>query len=336
MRRLLVTAALTIGMGTAVSGTTAAAPAEKATTGGAARIVSVEPINDRQEKITVYSAAMDREIPLQVVLPADRSKPQPVLYLLNGVGGGEDSANWFGQTDILDFLKDKNANVVMPMAGRASYYTDWQRDDPVLGRNKWSTFLGKELPPLIDAELGTNKRQSIAAISSSSTSVFNLAIEHPGLYKGIAAFSGCVQSSDSVGQHFVKITVNDWGGGNVENMWGPLGGPDWVAHDPQVNAEKLRGTDIYVSSGTGVPAAPNDTDANPRFRDGRAAMFDQLVVGAPIEVATGVCTDHLAKRLNELQIPATVNIRKTGTHSWGYWQDDFHDAWPLLAKSMGI
>jgi diacylglycerol O-acyltransferase/trehalose O-mycolyltransferase len=26
----------------------------------------------------------------------------------------------------------------------------------------------------------------------------------------------------------------------------------------------------------------------------------------------------------------------TGTHSWGYWEDDLHNSWPMLARSMGI
>ncbi len=303
---------------------------------GPSRIVSVQRVDNRTRIITVHSAAMDRDVPLWVMLPADNSAPRPTFYLLNGVGGGEDKTTWLQQTDLVDFMRDKNVNVVMPTLGRASYYTDWQRDDPKLGRNKWSTFLGVELPPLIDRELATNGTQSIAAISTSSTAVLNLAIEHPGLYRGVAAYSGCVQSADSVGQQLVKISVEDWGGGNVENMWGPIGGPDWVAHDPQVNVEKLRGTQIYMSSGNGIPGGVNDSYANPRIQDGRATMFEQLAIGGPIEMATAVCTDHMAKHLAAAGIPATVDIRKNGTHSWGYWQDDLHKSWPWIAGTLGL
>ena len=89
---------------------------------------------------------MDRVIPLQVIRPADGSVPRPTLYLLNGAGGGEDGANWLNQTDVLGFFADKNANVVIPAQGLLSYYTDWEKDDPVLGRNKWTTFLTRETP----------------------------------------------------------------------------------------------------------------------------------------------------------------------------------------------
>ncbi|MDJ0114615.1 alpha/beta hydrolase-fold protein, partial [Rhodococcus erythropolis] len=80
------------------------------------------------------------------------SEPRPTLYLLNGAGGGEDRATWQRQTDVNEFFADKNVNVVTPLEGAFSYYTDWVNDDPSLGRQKWQTFLTQELPPVIDAE----------------------------------------------------------------------------------------------------------------------------------------------------------------------------------------
>lgn len=301
------------------------------------RIVSSTPVDDRQVKLEIYSAAMDKNIPVQVMMPADGSAPRPVLYLLNGAGGGEDSASWQSQTDSVEFFRDKDTFVVTPQQGKWSYYTDWISDDPVLGRNKWQTFLGEELPPLIDAQFDTNGTQSIAALSMSGTSVLNLAIAYPGLYKGVAAYSGCAQTSDPLAQQFVKLVVETYGGGNVENMWGPLDGPVWRQNDPLLNAEKLRGTEIYMSTGTGIPGIPNDTPLNPRFEEGKARLFpDQLLVGGGIEAVVNFCTSNMAKELYRLGIPAQVDFRPVGTHSWGYWQDDLHASWPMLARSLGI
>ncbi|WP_226438161.1 alpha/beta hydrolase [Rhodococcus yananensis] len=306
-------------------------------TSTASYVESVEKVNDRQVVLNVYSASMDEVFPVQVILPADTSEPRPVLYLLNGAGGGEDSATWQRQTDILDFFSDKNVNVVTPVGGAWSYYTDWQQDDPVLGRNKWQTFLNEELPPLIEEELGTNDKRALAAISMSATSVFNLAIAKPGFYTAVAAYSGCAQSSDPIGQQFIRTTVETWGGADsVENMWGPLDGPGWVENDPYVNAEKLRGTKIYMSSGNGLPSYPNDSLDNPRMQDGRASLPDQLIIGGPIEAATNYCTANMARRLAELGIPAEVDFRDRGTHSWGYWQDDIHRSWPFLAEALEL
>lgn len=300
-------------------------------------IESVETVSDREIVLNVYSASMDEVFPVEVILAADRSEPRPVLYLLNGAGGGEDTATWKRQTDLLEFFEDKNTHVVTPIGGAWSYYTDWVNDDPNLGTNKWQTFLNHELPPLIEEELDTNGGRALAAISMSATSVFNLAIEKPGFYDGVAAYSGCVQSSDPIGQQFIKTVVEVWGGAdNVENMWGPLDGPGWVENDPYVQAEKLRGTKIYMSTGNGLPGYPNDTPDNPRMQDGRASLPDQIIVGGVIEAATNYCTANMARRLDELGIPATVDFRPNGTHSWGYWQDDLHKSWPFLADALGI
>lgn len=300
-------------------------------------VQSVETVNDRQLVVNVYAASMDKIVPIQVITPADNSTPRPILYLLNGAGGGEDSATWEHQTDVVEFFADKNVNVATPVGGRVSYYTDWEKDDPEAGRNKWSTFLGKELPPLLNEELGSNGKQAIAALSMSGTSVLNLAIEHPGLYSSVAAYSGCAQTSDPLGRAFIQTTI-EWVGGveDITNIWGPFDGPGWVEHDPLVNAEKLRGTPIYMSTGNGLPGFPNDTFLNPRLSDGRAYTENQIIIGGPIEAATNLCTSNMAKRLYALKIPAVVDFRPTGTHSWGYWQDDLHKSWPFIAGSLGV
>lgn len=76
-----------------------------------------------------------------------------------------------------------------------------------------------------------------------------------------------------MGQEFVRITVENWGGGqSVENMWDPRNGPLWRAKDPLVHADRLRGTAIYLSTGTGIPVAPHDTPADKRVQVGRIPL----------------------------------------------------------------
>ncbi|WP_235916578.1 alpha/beta hydrolase [Antrihabitans cavernicola] len=293
-------------------------------------------MNDRQQNVMVFSPAMNRPIKIQVIRAADKSKPAPTLYLLNGSGGGPNASGWDAQTDAVSFLRGKDINVVTPYGGANSYYTDWIRNDAKLGFNKWQTFLNDELPPVIESFLGANGNRSLAGVSMSGTSVLNLAIAKPGFWKSAASYSGCAQTSDPIGHEFVKITVETWGGGqSVENMWGPADGPLWRANDPLVNAEKLRGTAIYLSSGTGIPGFPHDTPLDARVADGRFPLPLQLGFGAPIEAAIHMCTVNLENRLNQLNIPVTVNNRPVGTHSWGYWEDDLKSSWPFIAQTVG-
>ncbi|MEU4313180.1 alpha/beta hydrolase family protein [Nocardia sp. NPDC024068] len=300
------------------------------------RIVKAEYKDDRSLRLYVHSTAMDRDITVDVQRPADASEPRPTLYLLNGAGGGEDSASWQAQTNTLDFLSDKNVNVVQPIGGSWTYYTDWIKDEPALGgRNKWKTFFTEELPPLVDGALGTNGVNAIAGLSTSGTTVLALPIAKPGLYKAAAAYSGCAQTSDPVGSEFVRLTVETWGGADTENMWGPQGSEEWVKNDPYVNAEALRGVDLYVSTGNGLPGRW-DTLNGPHTLPGSYGLANQILVGGVIEAGTNFCTHNLKNRLDSLGIPATFNFRDTGTHSWGYWEDEFKASWPVLAGGLGI
>ena len=95
---------------------------------------------------------------VDVIPPRDPSAPHPTVYLLNGAQGGLNGSSWLDQTDVVDFFADKNATVVIPVGGQASYFADWRADDPVLGHQKWSTFLTKELPPLMDARFAGDGR----------------------------------------------------------------------------------------------------------------------------------------------------------------------------------
>ncbi|NUS44173.1 MAG: esterase family protein [Mycobacteriaceae bacterium] len=284
--------------------------------------------------LKVYSAAMRKVIAVNVQRPADQSKPAPNLYMLNGLDAGEGTANWRARTTAMDWLLDKPVNVIEPIGGRGSYYTDWLKADPNLGVNKWKTFFTEELPPLLDRTLHSTGRNALTGLSTSGTSVLQLAEAKPGLWKSVAAYSGCAQIADPMGRQFVKFSTELWSGGNTVNMYGTADNPLWKANDPVINAEKLRGTLLYVSSGNGVPV-PNDVQYYLGSAPGPVGVFN-LGVGMAIEAATNTCTANLKQRLDALGIPATFQFKPSGTHYWPYWEQAFHESWPLLAKGMGI
>lgn len=330
---LLAGTALAAPNALADEATTSAKISTDTTSADGSHITDVEYIDDRNIRLQVYSAAMDAEFPVEIQRPADNSAPRPTLYLLNGAGGGEDDASWQAQSDAREFLSDKNVNLVQPIGGRFSFYTDWIKDDPVLGRNKWKTYLTDELPPLIDAALGTNGINAIAGNSASTATVLALPIVKPGLYRAAAAYSGCAQTSDPIGSRFLKLTVA-WGGGNADNIWGPVGSPGWTENDPYLHADKLRGVELYLSSGNGLPGK-YDTLDGPHVAPGIDGLTNQVTLGGVIEAATNYCMRNLQAKLISLDIPATYNFDQ-GTHSWGYWEDELKRSWPVLARGLGL
>jgi S-formylglutathione hydrolase FrmB len=312
------------------------APSTAAADPAPSHIERIVPEGGRVLDVWVWSAAMASAIELRVLPPPDPHAPAPVVYLLNGAQGGENGSDWIDQTDVASYFAHTQVTVVVPMGGVASYFTDWRRDDPVLGRQRWTTFLTQELPPLIDAKFHGTGRNAIAGISMAGTSVFQLALAAPRLYRAIGSYSACVRTSDPAGQLMVNAVVDGRGHGNTLNMWGPPSDHTWVANDPYVNAERLRGLAIYVSNGTGVPG-PLDTLYGPGINGDPVKLLGQLVSGGFLEVVTNVCAHQLRARLAALRIPATFRLRPNGTHSWGYWQQDFHESWhTTIAPALGV
>uniref|UniRef100_UPI0024586C37 alpha/beta hydrolase n=1 Tax=Nocardia cyriacigeorgica TaxID=135487 RepID=UPI0024586C37 len=173
---------------------------------------------------------------------------------------------------------------------------------------------------------------AIAGISMAGTSVFQLAESAPGFYRAIASYSGCVSTSDPLGQAFVSAVVARWSG-NPANMWGPPGGPEWTAKDPALHADRLDGTAVYVSTGTGIPG-PHDTLHGPHIDGNPGTLIGQLVNGGILEAITHSCAIALRDRLTASNIPAHFDLRPVGTHSWGYWQQDLHNSWPMISAAL--
>ncbi|MCM6775666.1 esterase family protein [Nocardia sp. CDC159] len=305
-------------------------PAAVSADPGNSAILEVRPLGGRQYSVVVHSAAMNKAVTVWISHPGG---PAPALYLLNAVDGGEDGGPWTARTDVAEFFADKSVNVIVPMGGRASYYTDWVSDDPVLGRNKWSTFLIRELPALLRDRFQLTGRNAVAGTSMSATSALDLAIEAPGMYQAVGAYSGCPRTSDPLARAYVHSQLGIFGA-NAANMWGTPDDPAWLAHDPIVNAERLRGLALYISAGNGAPGS-HDALTDPSIGGNPATLANRMGIGGPMEAVVNSCTRALTDRLAALGIPATVALRP-GTHAWPYWQDDLHDSWPLFASALGI
>lgn len=279
--------------------------------------------------VYVYSPAMRKTIKVQVITPRHPSGIRPSLYLLSGLGE-EDPANsmWLRKTDARNFYADKNVNVVMPLAGNGSFYTDWERDDPKLGRYQWETFLVKELPPLIDAAFDGNGRRGIAGISMGAGAGLVLAARNPGFYKAVGAYSGCYSTAGIAGETYPRAIVAAFGG-DANNMWGPPGSSGWAAHDVLSLAHNLRGTTLYISTGTGR----SGTYDQPGYPD-NSNPVDRQVIGGAIETGALWCTQQLQSRLTAQHIGATIRYVDPGTHAWPYWRDQQRESWSTLERGM--
>lgn len=302
----------------------------------------------------VYSPSMNRDIPVAVV-PATNAQGQrvygaPIIYMLNGAGGAEQNQDWLKMANVREFFAGKGVNVVIPQAGAFSYYTDWVDDTlntPYLkGPQKWETFITKELPGPMERTLGADNRRAIVGFSMSGTSALVLPQHNPGFYDAAASFSGCAATASPQGYNFARLTVNRAGNSDFktvtpERMWGPMGGPYNVWNDGLINAEKLRGTKLYISSATGLAGhydqvgyimglGANEIEAS-------VAATTLQIEGGVIEAAINQCNHDLRAKLEALNIPAHYEFRNVGTHSWPYWREDMERSWfTTIVPAFGL
>lgn len=299
------------------------------------------------EALEVYSPSMERDIPVAMIRATDSAgKPidnAPTYYLLNGAGGSEQNTDWLAQAagTIYKTLGNEPVNVVIPMEGAFSYYVDWltvpEKNRYLKGKQMWSTFLAKELPQSIEPYMNANDKRAVSGFSMSATSSLLLAEHNPGFYDAVGSFSGCAATSTPLPSFFVGLTVNRAGGITPDQLWGPMGSEYNRYNDALVMAEHLRGTKLYISSGTGLTS---ETDMIGYLKNERGLNSSQafsnhmtlLVEGGAIEGAMNACTHDLRAKLNAKGIPAHYNFRATGTHSWPSWLEDMRESWKTVIR----
>jgi len=289
-----------------------------------ARVVGVTASSPTRSSLFIDSPAMGRIMQVEVLHPAG-SAARPSYYLLDGLDPGRGQSTWTNATDAEPFFADKRVNVVLPLGGEASYYTNWQQDDPHLGHYQWETFLTRELPPIIDSAFAGNGVNGIGGLSMGGIAAFILAARNPGLYRAVAGYSACPDLGLAQGPITFSI-VNR--GGNPANMWGMPGGPGWGEHDPALLVDRLRGKTLYLSTGSGVPG-PHEDELKPQ-------LAENIFFGVPIEAGVDTCVTAFAQLLRTRNIPADIDQNPVGTHSWSYWQDALHASWPTLGPALGV
>lgn len=296
-----------------------------------ARVVKTYWYTDRRVALWVHSPSMNTDIQVQILLARDwNSRPKdkfPQLVTLDGLRAQDDQSGWIINTNIEDFYKDKNVNVVLPIGGESSFYTDWKEPDK--GKTyKWETFLIKELPPIIEGQWRSTDVRGIQGLSMGGSAAMMLAARNPGFFKFAASYSGILQMTSYGMPQAIQFALRDGGGYDSFKMFGPPSDPAWKEHDPYVLADKLQGTSLYMSSGNGL-VGPYDKPSD-------IPMLATNYSGVGLEILSRVTSQQMAIKLNQLGIPGQAVYRASGTHTWKYWQFEMTQSWPQAAGALGL
>ncbi len=144
-----------------------------------------------RENITVKSPAMNKDVPVTVILPNSYHSMSelPVVYLLHGYGDDNTAWDVKGNTGVL--ADQYNVILVMPDGGKNSWY--W--DSPIDPTYNYETFVSIELISYIDSHYKTKADRTARAITGLSMGghgAMYLAIRHQELFGAAGSTSGGV------------------------------------------------------------------------------------------------------------------------------------------------
>lgn len=291
----------------------------------------IEWLSSRRVAVFIKSAAMPEQLmQVQILLARDwASNPTakfPEVWALDGLRARDDENGWTIETNIEQFYADKNVNVILPVGGESSFYSDWER--PNNGKNyKWETFLTRELIPVLNNEFRSNGNRAVVGLSMGGTAAMNLAERNPQLFKFVGSFSGYLDTTTAGMPTAIKAAQLDAGGYDSEAMWGPAGSQDWIDHDPKTGIENLKDMTVYVSAGSG---------RDDYGTEGSVAKGAANPAGVGLEVISRMSTQTFVDYASRTSVKPIVRFRPSGVHSWEYWQFEMSQAWPFIANALAV
>lgn len=134
--------------------------------------------------INFFSKTLEKNTTFNLYLPEARVKNQPILFLLHGLGGDQNS--WLTNTSLERYARQHSFVIVMPDVGR-SYYTN-----TTYGARYWD-YLTQELPAYLTtwfSLLLTKQTTFVAGASMGGYGAFKWALSQPDKIGAAASFSG--------------------------------------------------------------------------------------------------------------------------------------------------
>jgi putative tributyrin esterase len=176
--------------------------------------------------VTFHSAALNREMPYRVLMPADISPGAkvPVVYLLHGGSGG--FRDWSNYSDVARFA-ERGLILVMPQ-GDESYYTN-SADHP---QDKYEDYIVNDV--ISDAEtrlpIATGRaNRAIVGVSMGGFGAVKLALHHPELFTFVGGLSSAI---DVPSRPFSIKRLGQWR--HHSSIFGPWGSATRHENDPFV------------------------------------------------------------------------------------------------------
>jgi S-formylglutathione hydrolase FrmB len=174
--------------------------------------------------ISFHSAALGREMPYRVFLPANpvAGQESSVVYLLHGNFGG--FRDWSNNSDIAQYAQH-GLILVMP-EGNSSYYMNAVKAKP----DKYQDYITKDLIADVETRFPVRKDRggrAIVGVSMGGFAAIEYALARPDLFVFAGALSPAI---DVPGRRFNWRHADQWW--RFRTIFGPLGSKERQARDP--------------------------------------------------------------------------------------------------------
>lgn len=249
-------------------------------------------------QVNFRSKALQRTVPMQVVLPVDNWDAKPAqqyktLYLLHGYL--DNYVDWTSKSRIRQWAEEKNLCVVMPSGDNAFYI-----DHPETGNN-YGQFVGEELVEITRRMFPLSHRREdtfIGGLSMGGFGAMRNGLKYHDTFGAIVSFSGVLEYFERW-----KNAPEGTDCSFEEGLFGSLDQAEHTDKNPIWLAKELAGKEnlprIYISCGT----EDRLIEHNRNFRD----------------------------LLREKGYNLTYE-ESPGNHNWYFWDQEIHKVLPWLLE----
>jgi len=150
---------------------------------------SASPAGDTVEHRSFFSAALQRDLSYEVVLPVGYAESQqryPVLYLLHGWAG--DETNWVNLTHLVELASKYRLLIVTPRAENS-----WYVNSATTPADRYEDAITHDLIAEIDANyrtIASQHERAVAGLSMGGYGAMLYTLKHPELFGVAASLSG--------------------------------------------------------------------------------------------------------------------------------------------------